>query len=124
MCSFNYRILKYKTGEIGIHEVFYNDDNSICSFTEKPVIVADNIEKLHEELNKIKSDVSKHKILDYHEVLKQSRESIKKEDSEIENEIKNCKCKETFFEINEETGFEEEICKNCGKTVSFCLKKA
>ena len=35
--TWNYRIIHYKDGGYGLHEVFYNEEGSIDGWTEQPI---------------------------------------------------------------------------------------
>ena len=66
--TWNYRIMRYSSGELGIHEVYY-EQGKIDGWTKEPIIVGDNVEELYSILETIRTDIEKSKndILEYGE---------------------------------------------------------
>ena len=61
----NYRILRYDSGEVGIHEVYYDDKGNPENCTQDPVgIVGDDVEELRDVLAQY-GEAFKKPILDF-----------------------------------------------------------
>ena len=50
MSYWNYRVLEYSDGSLGIHEVYYDDDGNVDNCTELPFATGDNEEELRDDL--------------------------------------------------------------------------
>ena len=61
----NYRAIKDKDGSVCLHEVYYNDDGSIMSWTVNPVAFASihSVDDLVQGLEMAISDLKKYPIL-------------------------------------------------------------
>lgn len=60
--TWNYRIVQYETGEVGIHEAHYNDKSSSPhSITKEPIIVGDSVEELYEILETLRKATDQYK---------------------------------------------------------------
>jgi len=68
MSHWNHRVIKHTTEQevlYGIHEVFYNDDNSIYAYTEEPVrVYAESIEELREYMQWMMNCLDKEVLVD------------------------------------------------------------
>ena len=68
MSHWNHKVIKHTTEQevlYGIHEVFYNDDNSIYAYTEEPVrVYAESIEELREYLQWMMNCLDKEVLVD------------------------------------------------------------
>lgn len=54
----NYRIFKYDTGEVGIHEAYYRN-GKLEAWTREAMIVGDSVEELLDVLEMIKKDIER-----------------------------------------------------------------
>ena len=67
----NYRVMRHveeDTVWYGLHEVFYNEKDQICGWTEDSIVPGrESVEELEEEVTMMLADVkkSKHKVLDF-----------------------------------------------------------
>lgn len=55
--SWNYRIMSYAEGGLGVHEVYYDDVGNVTGWTEKPMITGDTREELIRTLAMMLRDV-------------------------------------------------------------------
>ena len=65
--SWNNRVMRYSTGEVGVHEVYYDKRGKVDVWTKDAIIVGDTVEELLEILEIIRGDIIRYKddILDY-----------------------------------------------------------
>ncbi len=54
----NYRVIKHESF-YGLHEVFYNDDGSIFTWTVEPTLVGDSINEIIEDIKQIMDDLKR-----------------------------------------------------------------
>ncbi len=68
--NWNYRLMRYDTGALGIHEVYYDDDGDIISFTEEAVgVTGENTEEIGATLRQMAKDIDAY-ILNYDETCR------------------------------------------------------
>lgn len=57
--TWNYRVMKYKNGEVGVHEVYYDDDGKVQNWTKQAIIVGEDLKDLLDTLKMIRNDITK-----------------------------------------------------------------
>lgn len=67
MASWNYRVFKYKSGDVGIHEAYYDNKGKVNGWTKDPIIAGSSITDLLRQLTMIRKDIIKTKdeVIDY-----------------------------------------------------------
>lgn len=69
--SWNYRVLRYSTGELGLHEVFYDADGNPDGCTMEAVgLVGDDLTEMHRGLDMMRRALHE-PILEYEALGKQ-----------------------------------------------------
>lgn len=64
--SWNYRVMKYKDGGLGVHEVYYDKKGKVDGWTKDSIIGGQSIEELLLVVETMKKDILKDQpILDY-----------------------------------------------------------
>lgn len=64
--SWNYRVMKYKAGGVGVHEVYYDEDGTPHLWSGEPASVhGGSVDDLRFMLEKMLEGLSK-PVLDYH----------------------------------------------------------
>lgn len=64
MNTWNYRIIRYKDGTVGLHEVHYNAKGKLLYHTANPVICGGDIAELKRVLKMMLADIKRNKVLD------------------------------------------------------------
>ena len=66
--SWNYRVIHYKDGGYGVHEVYYNDAGQAHSWTARPIDFTvseeDGLDQLREDLEYALKDISSQPVLE------------------------------------------------------------
>ena len=87
----NNRIVKHEKDDTvwySVHEVFYNKNGGINSYTEDPItILGETVEEVKSQLKMIMRDIEKHEVIDASTVeLEDWDEAIKIVEEDIEDE--------------------------------------
>jgi hypothetical protein len=62
---FNWRIVKYSNGTgFGLHEVYYNDDNSLRSMSARPFHVGDPADEIRQAAMMANADAHRQPVLE------------------------------------------------------------
>jgi hypothetical protein len=84
MTTWNYRVIRYKNGDLGIHEVYYNDEGIPVSCTENAVgvygdgVYADGIEDMSKTLEHMRKALAQ-PIIDFQYFTDREKSCIKDE---------------------------------------------
>lgn len=64
--TWNYRIIRYKNGALGLHEVYYDDAGKVSGYTEESIVECgpdESVVGLQNSLQMMLKDIERHEIL-------------------------------------------------------------